>query len=431
MSSAIRDHPTYWLLGWLEANKIKTVAQAAALLAKPPRVRELRKVAEQWWESVGTYAPVGSNLVAGTGLRLDDDLTCPSPTCRRQQIDVLFRHAWHYFDRVLLPDGVGELLLHPPRGWDQEDVLEVLLHRIDLVLHIQKLGAIDLVYYYPPTWQAAKSPAEILDYEQEARWAEAWRGVEETLLSEGIYQFERLGPRRFRVDFADPLLDVASGFKFKLDKGESASEESLRAKVAHSIMHRHILSLEEDLQARHMLGATLGATVWSHERVLPRIGSIPGTAEIVFRLLIPSLTDIPIRDLIAVRSSEGASFETFRNALTKATREMVTNRSVSKPEDIAIEIIREIVEPELARLKQRLRAAQRALARKSAVSIALAGVTTTFGILLGIGPLVAGAAGVGAFVSGVGSATSKYIDEKQSVELSDMYFLWKALGHAT
>jgi hypothetical protein len=343
-------------------------------------------------------------------------------------VDVLFRHAWHYFDRVLLPDGIGELLLHPPCGWDKADILEVLLYRIDLVLYIQQLGAIDLVYYYPRTQQAIENFAEILRPEQEAQWAEAWRGVERTLASEGLYHFERLGPRRFRVDFSDPLLDVASGFEFKLDKGESASEESLRAKVAHSIMHWHISSLEEDLQARHMLGAPLGAAVWSHERVLPRISGVPGAAEILFRLSLPSLAHIPIRDLIAVRAAEGASFETFRSALTKAVRELVTKRSVSDPEDAAVEISREIVEPELSRLKQRLHAAQRALARKTAVSVALAGLTTTCGLLLGV-PLLAG---VGTLTSGagVGTAAFKYLDEKQSIELADMYFLWKVLGHA-
>jgi len=169
----------------------------------------------------------------------------------------LFRHAWHYFDRVLLPDGIGELLLHPPRGWGQADILEVLLHRIDLVLYIQQLGAIDLVYYYPRTQQAIENFAEILHPEQEAQWAEAWRGVEATLASEGLYHFERLGPRRFRVDFSDPLLGVTSKFQFKLDKAESASEESLRAKVVHSVMHRHISYLEEDLQVWRMLRGSL------------------------------------------------------------------------------------------------------------------------------------------------------------------------------
>jgi hypothetical protein len=304
-------------------------------------------------------------------------------------VDVLFRHVGHYFDRVLLPDGVGDLLLQPPDGWNQESVLEKLLNRIDLVLHIQQLGAIDLVYYYPRTPQSAENFAEILDPEQEAQWAEAWRGVEATLTSEGRYHFERLGPRRFRVDWSDPLLGVGSGFEFKLDKGERASKESLRAKVAHSILHRHISHLEEDLQARRMMGAPLGTAVWSHGKVLSRIGGVPGAEEILFRLSLPSRAHVPIRELIAVRATEGASFETFRSVLTKAAREM---------------------------------------ARKVAVSVVLAGLTTTCGLLLGV-PLVAG---VGTLTSGAGMGTAafKYLDEKQSIELSDMYFLWKALGHA-
>jgi hypothetical protein len=285
-------------------------------------------------------------------------------------------------------------------------VLELLLNRIDLVLHIQQLGAIDLVYYYPRTYEAVENLTEIFDSEQEARWAEAWEDAGATLTSEGRFHFKRLGPRQFWVDFSDPILEVRSGFKLKLDKGESASEESLRAKAVHSIMHEHISYLEEDLEARCILGAPLGATVWSHERVLSRIGGVPGAPEILFHLSLPSLAHIPVRDLIAVRAAEGASFETFRNALTKAAREMVTSRSISNPKDAAAEIIREIVEPDLARLKQRLRTAQRLLARKTAVSISLAGLTNTCGLLLGVSPAVAGGAGVGTLMSGVGTACS-------------------------
>jgi hypothetical protein len=195
-------------------------------------------------------------------------------------------------------------------------------------------------------------------------------------------------------------------------------------------MHWHISSLEEDLQARHMLGAPLGAAVWSHERVLSRIGGVPEAADILFRLSLPSLANVPISELLVIRAAEGASFATFRSALTKAAQEMVGNRKIDNPENAAAEIIREIVEPELARLKQRLRAAQRALARKTAVTVTLAGFATACGLLLGLTPVVSGVAAIGTLVSGVGTAASKYLDEKQSIELTDMYFLWKALSHA-
>ena len=74
-----------------------------------------------------------------------------------------------------------------------------------------------------------------------------------------------------------------------------------------------------------MLGAPLGAAVWSHERVLSRISGVPGAADILFRPSPPSLAHIPIKELIAIRAAEGASFATLRSALTKAAREMVTN----------------------------------------------------------------------------------------------------------
>jgi hypothetical protein len=136
-----------------------------------------------------------------------------------------------------------------------------------------------------------------------------------------------------------------------MDKGESACEESLREKVAHCIMHWHISSLEEDLQARHMLGAPLGAAVWSHERVRSRIGGVPRAADIPFRLSLPSLAHIPIKELIAIRAAEGASFAIFRSALTKAAREMVTDGKGDNPEEAAAEIIDTIRRPIYTRVK--------------------------------------------------------------------------------
>jgi hypothetical protein len=119
MGSGISRSQDYWLLAWLKRNKISTVEQVNTIIDRPSGFAEMRKAAEQWENSASIDAPLGCNLAAGTGLRLDDTLTCPSPSCRRQQIDVLFRHAWHYFDRVLLPDGVGHLLRDRPSAWHE------------------------------------------------------------------------------------------------------------------------------------------------------------------------------------------------------------------------------------------------------------------------------------------------------------------------
>ena len=164
MSAEIREPNTYWLLTWLESQKIRSLEQAAAALSNQSKLRELRDVANLWSESFET-PPQGLSLVAGTGLRLDDDLSCPSPSCRRQQVDVLFRHAWHYFDQILLPDGVGHLLLDPPAEWSKEYVQDVLLNLIDIALYIHQLGADQLVSYYPSTTLQLPSSTEVLHEE--------------------------------------------------------------------------------------------------------------------------------------------------------------------------------------------------------------------------------------------------------------------------
>jgi hypothetical protein len=429
MSATIPEIPHYWLYGWLEANKVKTIDQAAALLRNPSQLRDLRKVAGQWWESAETLAPPGLNLVAGTGLRLDDDVTCPGPDCCLTRIDLLFRHVWHYFDRVLLPDGVGNILLHPPVTRSNEYILRVLLTRINLALYILQLGAAELVYYYPKRPVATDVLVGMFTPEREEQWIEAWEGIQTTIASRGIYQFERVGPRRFVVEFTEPILDVTSRREFKMRKGVSTSKKNLRAEVAHIVVHMHKSALEEDLWVRHMFRAPLGATLWSHELVLSRIDSRPGVADILFRLSLPGLAHVPIKELMAIRAAEGTAFETFRHALTKAAREMVANGRADNPEDSAAEIISEIVEPELVRLKQRLLAAQRVLSRKTAVTVTLAGLATTCGLLLNLSPAVAGLAALTSG-AGVGNAAYKYLEEKQSIEMSDMYFLWKTLSHA-
>jgi hypothetical protein len=61
--------------------------------------------------------------------------------------------------------------------------------------------------------------------------------------------------------------------------------------------------------------------------------------------------------------------------------------------------------------------------------VTLAGLATTCGLLLDLGPAVAGLAALTSG-AGVGNAAYKYLEEKQSIEMSDMYFLWKTLSHA-
>lgn len=424
MIDSVQESTPYWLFAWLESRKVRTSAEAAILLSKRSTLHELRDVAEQWSESVEA-PPQGVNLVAGTGLRLDDDLLCPNPACRRSYVDVLFRHAWHYFDRILLPDGVGDLLLNPPVEWSEEYAIERILGMIEVVLHMQHLGAESLVSYYPPIKSSPTVLDSILFGKKESRWYEAWLDVESALVEEGEIKIERVGKRKFQVRGSDPFLDLHQTLQFELQKGQKQSE--LPALFAHERLHSHIFELEEDLVAAQQLKGTLGSSVGSHERVLSRLSTGVDATNVLFQIAFPSLEQVPIKELISLRLHEGDAFLAFRQALTKAAQEMIANNQCADPKAMAAKILRDVVDPELAKLRQRLHSAQNTLARKTVISLAIAGVSTLCGLQFGLNPVAVGAAGL--IMSGVGSAAANYADEKQEIEMSDMFFLWKALQH--
>lgn len=110
---------------------------------------------------------------------------------------------------------------------------------------------------------------------------------------------------------------------------------------------------------------------------------------------------------------------------------MLARRPDESIDNVCEAIVQDVVRPELAKLEQRLKAAKRTLARKTAVSLALSVLAAKCGLLLGLGPVGGGTAGISAIAAGLGGAGAKYFDDKQVIELSDMYFLWKALGHAS
>src|SRR5437016_2798226 len=98
MSTDDPNH-NYWLFDWLERRQITDVSQLSAALDSRSTLTEMRDCALSWQGK-----PVSSqsecNLVAGSGLGLYNGLSCPNSPCRANKINVLYRHAWHYFDYI-------------------------------------------------------------------------------------------------------------------------------------------------------------------------------------------------------------------------------------------------------------------------------------------------------------------------------------------
>jgi hypothetical protein len=83
----------------------------------------------------------------------------------------------------------------------------------------------------------------------------------------------------------------------------------------------------------------------------------------------------------------------------------------------------------LRRIRDRLSASERLLAKKAAVDVFLTSLATTCGILAGVPPPLAVTGGLAPMIAMVGQAATRYLEEKRDIELDDMYFLWKAVEH--
>jgi hypothetical protein len=162
---------------------------------------------------------------------------------------------------------------------------------------------------------------------------------------------------------------------------------------------------------------------------LAEVSKGPNTEEVAFQLDLPVLRNVPIDTLVRLRTDEHDAFTRFRYRLRQAIAERARTSCDRRAIDIATEIRRDLIDPEVERIRQRLKKAEQLLAKKSAVGVTLGGMVTVCGLLAGVDPSLATVAGIGTVSTVIGAAAAKDIEERAGASLADMYFLWKASQH--
>ncbi len=276
------DESAYWVYGWLDSHRVSSVEDLRVALGQPNCLAELTEVAEAW-RNGAPAPPQGVNLIAGTGLRLDDMLTCPYLQCRRKQVDVLFRHAWHYFDRILIPDGVGHVLLHRPK-WKTDVLLTIISDWIAIAMYIRELGAAGLVHYYPKS----KSRDHILTENDIRLLAAEIDGVATVLAEQCDFTFERTNPRTITMTYHDPLTPLAGGSTWVFDSDCKLTDQELCIQASRRIAVEHLNYFDEDLGIRKRFNGALGSVMWSHE-ILSGM-TTPSAHDVILRIVLPGLT---------------------------------------------------------------------------------------------------------------------------------------------
>jgi hypothetical protein len=413
----------YWVFDWLRENDITSLEQAASFL---PKYRVLYSLQQRAGDALNRrrngIPPARKSIVAGGGLDLTGGrMVCPSPLCLRGQVDRLLKHVWHYFDTVIADDVLTPLLADEWHGSRQELASEVLPQLAPL-LYLNEIGATHLVDFRPKN-RCAEHWEENARLEGLGALLDTKDELIQRLIQGARFSRQQLNGQSFyKMEFID------AGVSARIPVGQM-SEPQGKLYLANEALAEYMVDLVADVSAARQYDLPLGSAQAFPAQML-QLSRAASVGDVIFQLELPVLEGLTAAELIAIRQTHVEYFENFRNALRRAATERLKLESNRGSVQIADEIRTDIVEPELAKIRTTLASAEQLLAKKTAISIFLGFLATTCGILCGLAPGVAVSASAAATLGAVGPAASRHLDIQSELSLSDMYFLWKAVGHS-
>jgi len=424
--------PPYWFLQWARQHAADRPEFLPAALSRAGSLDALLQSAP---EPELTTRPVsdGVLLTAGKGIDLTGRLGCRAPECLKREIDSLFRHAWHYFDRILLPDQALESLMRFETHRDVSSLVTDLAPFVDVLGHLDALGALPLVEF------EVRRPSCRAHYVEHAREAGIEHAVDNTeILTNDIASAGDIEWNQFATEDHEDIEYSLSHAWFEhtcwgalcfMERQVPREEAEIRRAIAKDVVLRYLAELSADASASKVSGAALGSTVALYRRLLAKKVA-PQVEDIAFNLTLPVSQGATIASLIRLRHEEAEAFERFQRSLKKALLEKVRS-GASDVEKVSREVQEDLIEPELRKIKDRLAGGRWLATRSSAAGVALGTATAAVGLLsatpFGTGVAIGGAVALAG--ASVTRAVEGYLTTRRDVMLSDMYFLWKAHSH--
>lgn len=149
--------------------------------------------------------------------------------------------------------------------------------------------------------------------------------------------------------------------------------------------------------------------------------------------IVPFLNDVPTHDLLALRKGEEDAFIAFRQAFGKAVDEYLKSKRIKLTELDAVAIYRDLIEPELARLNQKVNSASKTLFKKARAGVFGWVAAISAGHYLGFldSGLIAIAKALGLTKVAADLASGFMASSgEDAIRNENMYFLWKVRHRA-
>lgn len=423
----------FWLYRWLDSYLVRSPEQAMRLLREPgARAALMEEAAEAATTRPDVDKDIGFPLVAGSGLDLSGKLNCQNFPCLKEQVDEIFRSAWHYFDRIVIAGPSPMRMLSLWGAADEDYVLHLTESHIRLLLYFRNIGAEDLLLFAEKGRLFCEDCGNLLLLEIGLESHDAYNAYLQELTQKLVKEshFAPSTEGRFpgftiyHPDYFDEPMDAIMDRAAASPRAVKKRKRSLIGQLVQS----HVQQLLADIALARQWQSPLGSTIKFHQQILRRNTAGTEEAQVAINIQLPVLRNADPELLIRIRQDEAEHFIAFRDALRRAIREKLQATSDKDPARIADEIESDLIEPQLNNIKRRLRAAQRLLVNTSAANVALGALATTCGLLTGNDLLVT--TGVGGAIAAQFPTTKKYLEDRQGIALSDMYFAWQALRHA-
>ena len=115
---SIQPPHSHWVFDWLDLHNIRDLEHAHKQLESWRAFDELKELASAAHRRDLPAVPEPATaLLAARGLDLSGELTYNNPSCRRAEVDQLFRSIWHYFDQIVVGDVITPISLIIGNSW--------------------------------------------------------------------------------------------------------------------------------------------------------------------------------------------------------------------------------------------------------------------------------------------------------------------------
>ena len=427
---------SYWFWKWLKRHRIKDARSLQRTLSRRAAVDSLLELAPDPVVFKRKDTPETTELIGGKGIDLTGDLGCHHINCLTKEIDGLFRHAWHYFDRIALPDQALSRVLDFQRHGHVEALGEALEPFVLVLQRLHEINGLDLIRF------DIRQPACMQHFQKHAAEAGIDHAfVKKSLLAGDIartakisYDDEHEYNGHHHLDYqliSEEFVHFEWGSlcsnQIKIPKNPAR----LREAVALNVVEKYLAAISADALAARCAHSPLGAAIPFYQRLLATRAS-PTVEDVAFEIGLPVSNNMSIETLIKLRKNEGDAFYRLQAALREAITERLKSVEHRTASQLAIEIKRDIIDPEIRKIREKLKSVRSLAMRSAGVGIGLGTIAATVGLLWPIGPVGVGLT-VGGAITLTGQALKKAHDDEiatqREVQLSDLYFLWRAHQH--